>query len=252
MVEMICGDLLYKLDDDLREKIKRRVEEYIEEATGVQTIVQMEGLRSMVDEYNIVDKKDRKTPMEYKKIYNQRLMEIVNERINQLKRGKLSVEDLTIKGSLEFIKKIYKQGFRLYLTSGTDREDVINEATVLKVASYFEGRIYGAIGTIEDYSKEQVVKEIIDSNNLQGHQLACIGDGVVEIEKVKEKGGITFCVASDEKRRQGLNEWKRKRGILHGADFIMPDFTEWKKILKLLTSCRSLKETKQGNFYIKN
>jgi hypothetical protein len=38
--------------------------------------------------------------------------------------------------------------------------------------------------------------------------------------------GIAVGVASDEKNRCGIDEWKRNRLIAAGADMIIPDFRE--------------------------
>jgi len=234
MVQAVCGGDPGELPEGKREEIRTRVREYIAETTGVQTIVQMKGLREMVKEYGLVEEEDLSTARAYKEIYNRRLLKPVNRRLEMLRTGRLDVSDLTVKGCSEFVRRLYLEGVTLYLASGTDREDVIRENGALGLKSYFEGRIYGAVGSIEDYSKEQVIRDILEENELEGRQFACIGDGPVEIEKTKEAGGLAICLASDEKRRWGLNEWKRKRGIEHGADLVLPDFSCWPQLLRLL------------------
>ena len=44
------------------------------------------------------------------------------------------------------------------------------------------------------------------------------GDGYVEIENVKAVGGVAVGVASNEKEREGIDQWKRERLIQAGAD----------------------------------
>jgi hypothetical protein len=56
----------------------------------------------------------------------------------------------------------------------------------------------------------------------------------VEIRETRKRGGITIGVASDEKKRFGLNPVKRTRLIKAGADIIIPDFTQTEQLLKLL------------------
>ncbi len=41
-------------------------------------------------------------------------------------------------------------------------------------------------------------------------------------------------MASDELRREGINEWKRDRLIRAGADLIVPDFREHGKLVAYL------------------
>mgnify|MGYP004586379549 CR=1 FL=1 len=69
------------------------------------------------------------------------------------------------------------------------------------------------------------VERIIRENGLQGHELVGFGDGFVEIENVKERGGFAVGVATDEKHHDGrVDAWKRERLIRAGADIIIPDF----------------------------
>lgn len=62
-------------------------------------------------------------------------------------------------------------------------------------------------------------------------QLVSFGDGYVEIELVAQLGGYTFGVATDEVRRKGINEWKRRRLLSAGADAIIPDFVGYRQIV---------------------
>ncbi|MFQ6115591.1 MAG: HAD family hydrolase [bacterium] len=240
MVEMIVGDHANTIPQEKRAEIEQRVAQYVDETTGVQTILQMEGLRKLVIEYGLVEKEKILDAFGYKKEYLRRLMIPVRQRIAKLERGELDSSDLMIKGSLYFVKMLYDHGITLYLASGTDLADVINEATKLTVAEYFSSNIYGALGTVKDYSKGQVIKRIITENNLRGPEFGCAGDGPVEIEETKKVKGIAICVASDEKRRWGLNPKKRRRGILKGADIVVPDFSQTQALFELLTSDKRL------------
>ncbi len=65
-------------------------------------------------------------------------------------------------------------------------------------------------------------------------QIATFGDGPVEIRETHKRGGITIGVASDEKKRYGLNQIKRTRLIKAGADIIIPDFSQSAELLSLL------------------
>ena len=67
-----------------------------------------------------------------------------------------------------------------------------------------------------------------------------LGDGFVEIENLKELGGIAIGCATDETHRSGeVEAWKRTRLIQAGADIIVPDYRNWHKLNDLLfpTSC---------------
>ena len=80
-------------------------------------------------------------------------MKMVGERFNRLQAEELDVSDFTIKGSVEFLKKLQSKGICLYLASGTDQQDVIKEAKMLGYADLFNGGIFGAVGNVKKYSK---------------------------------------------------------------------------------------------------
>ncbi len=234
MVKAVLADKYETADETLYHKVKNRVDDYIDKSTGIQTILQMEALVEMVTEFGVVEPDKILDKFSYKKIYNNALMELVNKRIEKFKRSELDINDYTIKGVLEFLKALWRKGVRLYLASGTDRQDVINEAKALGYAELFEGRICGALGDVSKYSKKMVIEKIMTENNLQGSQLAVFGDGPVEIRQCRKRDGIAVGVASDEIRRHGLNTEKRTRLIKAGAHIIVPDFSQHRRLIDLL------------------
>lgn len=228
MIKMICGKYKPTLE------IKKRVKDYVDESTGIQTLLQMEYLVELIKEYGLVPSSEILTAYEYKQIYNQELLVIVNKRLQKLAEGKISIEKLSVKGSIEFIKILYNAGVTLYLASGTDVEYVEKEAFVLKVTQYFKERIFGALRTIEEYSKDKVIKKIIQDYKLKGYELCIFGDGKVEIRNAKENNAIAVGVASNEKKGEGLDPYKREKLIKAGADIIIPDFKEKNKLFHYL------------------
>ena len=235
MINAILGDKSGTADELLYRKVCRRVDEYIDKTTGIQTLVQMKGLVSLVREFGCVDEDKIPDEVGYKQIYNEELMKMVSNRVEKLRRGELSVDDLTLKGAVAFLKSMYDKGIKLYLASGTDEEDVRNEAEILGYAHLFEGRIYGSVGDINKEAKKIVLDRILDS--LQGSDpggIATFGDGPVEIRETHKRNGVTVGVASSELRRFGLNEKKRERLIKAGADIIIPDFSGPKDLSVLL------------------
>jgi sugar/nucleoside kinase (ribokinase family)/phosphoglycolate phosphatase-like HAD superfamily hydrolase len=234
MVKAVLGDKYETADEILYHKVKSRVADYIDKSTGIQTIIQMEALVEMVREFGIVTDDDILDKFGYKEIYNDALMEQVNRRIEKYKRGELDINDYTIKGALEFLKAMKDKGIKLYLASGTDRQDVIAESEALGYAQLFDGGVYGAVGDITKYSKKMVIEKIMAENNLQGPELVVFGDGPVEIRECRKRDGIAVGVASDEIRRHGLNIEKRTRLIKAGAHLIVPDFSQHDALIKLL------------------
>ncbi len=218
-VEMICGNTTPT------EAIIREVDEMIDETTGIQTIFQMQRLEEMVRAHGLVPETEVRTPVEYKKVYNDRLMEPVRARIAQLQSQEKNVEDFLIYGAKEFLDLIAAKGVTMYVFSGTDRDDVRNEAKCLGVDHYFE-EIWGALPSVEEYSKEKIIKEIIAEHDLRGPEVLAIGDGPVELRNVKDAGGIALGICSDEKSGRGWDESKRPRLLRAGADILVSDFGE--------------------------
>lgn len=234
MIKAILGDQYETADTSLFEKVRIRVLDFIDKSTGIQTIVQMEGLVKMVDEFNLVPKEAILDKFGYKEIYNAGLMTMVDKRMAKLNSGQLTVQDFTMKGAVGFLHAIKEKGACIYLASGTDKADVINEAKFLGYDDLFDGGIYGSVGDISKYSKKMVIENIIKENKLRGNELLVIGDGPVEIKECRKAGGIAIGIASDEVRRYGLNKEKRSRLIKSGAQIIIPDFSQADELVDLL------------------
>jgi phosphoglycolate phosphatase-like HAD superfamily hydrolase len=236
MVRAILGPRYQDADETLYRRVVDGVREYIDKSTGIQTIEQMAALVEMVRRFGCVPAEQVLDKFGYKAIYNDALMELVRARLAKFKRGELHVGDFTVKGAVAFVKGLHDRGVKLYLASGTDREDVITEALTLGYGDLFDGRIYGAVGDVSQYSKKLVVERILRENRLTGPELACIGDGPVELREAKKRGGIAVGLASDEVRRYSLNRDKRARLVRAGADLIVPDFSQGPALLDCLFS----------------
>ncbi len=216
--------------------IETAVAEFIDESTGIQTILQMERLVEMVHEAGNVPEDKILDAKGYKDIYNDALMVPVNERIAKLVSGQWTLDQVVMLGSREFVKALFDRGLTIYIASGTDRDDVRNEVAHCKIDQWCKGGIWGAVGNIEEYSKDKVIKEILAENNLHGSELVVLGDGPVEIRNAKSNGAVAVGVATDEVKRSGLNVEKRNRLIKAGADILVPDFGERDKLVKYLFS----------------
>jgi len=234
MIKAILGEEYRSADEALYHKVRNRVLDYIDKSTGIQTIVQMEALVEMVRDFGVVGADKVLDKYGYKRIYDAALAELVAKRIDKLGRRELDLSDYTIKGAVEFLRALRRRGVTLYLASGTDRSDVLAEAEALGYANLFDGGIYGALGDVSRYSKKMVIDGIMGQNNLQGPELAVFGDGPVEIRQCRKRHGIAVGVASDEVRRHGLNPEKRSRLIKAGAELVVPDFSQGRRLMELL------------------
>ncbi len=234
MIKSILGNKYDSVDQIRYNDVVKQVREYINKTTGIQTIYQMEGLVKMIEEFGFVAKTDILDKFEYKRIYNKALMEMVNKRLHKLKAGELDDVDFMIKGVFKFMTELKNRGIRMYLASGTDVEDVINEASMLGYAEMFDGGIYGALRDVKKFSKKMVVEKIIRENNLHGHELAVFGDGPVEIREGRRCGGIAIGITSNEIRRYGMDIEKRSRLVKAGSQLLIPDFSQYRNLIKLL------------------
>jgi len=234
MVRAILGDPCSDAAPGICEKVVERVHDYIDQSTGIETIVQMEALVGMVAEFGLVPEASILDALGYKGIYSQQLQGMVRKRLARLLSGELAPEDCVVKGSIDFLRELRRRKMTLYLASGSDHDEVVSEAEALGYAEYFNGGIYGWAGPGTGSAKEKVIKGILARSDFSGDELACFGDGPVELRLVKRCGGLAVGVASDEVRRWGLNRPKRARLIRAGADIIVPDYSQADILLPLV------------------
>jgi bifunctional ADP-heptose synthase (sugar kinase/adenylyltransferase)/phosphoglycolate phosphatase-like HAD superfamily hydrolase len=235
MIKAVLGDRYGNADEVLDQKVRTRIYEFIDKTTGMLTLSQMKGLIGIIREFGFVPEEQILDELGYKRIYNEELLHMVKVREKKLMRGELSVEDFTLKNAGLLLRTLYNAGIKLYLTSGTDEEDVKNEARILGYDHIFEGGIYGSVGSITKDAKKIVLDRILGTigKSNQG-RIATFGDGPVEIRETHKRGGITIGVASNEIKRYGLNNNKRTRLIKAGADIIVPDYSQLPQLLSLL------------------
>lgn len=234
MREAITGDQSGATDPDLTRTISERIKRFIDETTGVQTIVQMQGLVSLIREFGLVHEDDVQTAATYKRVYNDRLMEYVRDRVEAFGSGRYELQDVTIKGAVDFLRKLAgRPDLTIYLASGTDVADVREEAETLGYAAYFNGGIFGSVGDPRNDPKKVVLQDILDRAGA-GEDVIVFGDGPVEIRETKKRGGYAVGLVTDEVRRYGANPAKRTRLVHAGADLLAPDFSRPDTLLDLL------------------
>jgi phosphoglycolate phosphatase-like HAD superfamily hydrolase len=229
MLESIGGS------ERLSDAIEAEVSAYIDQSTGILTILQMHWLEDAVRRFGLVDKP--LSASEYKRIYNERLLQPVRARLSRLDSGPAEREKLMIAGASTFLSELSARGVRLFLASGSDHDYVVQEAETLGVLDYFEGRVFGAKGDSLTDSKELVIARILEENQLQGEELLVVGDGPVEIRCARGVGAIGLGIAADEDTRQTLNPRKRARLIEAGADLIVANFLPAAELANLF--CRT-------------
>ena len=108
------------------------------------------------------------------------------------------------------------------------------EARLLDVIQYFDGGVFGALDDYKSFSKKILIQKLIASSEFRGDEFVGFGDGYVEIENVREVGGVTVGVASDEPDCLKIDEWKRERLIGVGADYIVPNYDNHDELMNKL------------------
>ena len=213
------------------ESLEKCVTDFVDLLTGKETIYQAIQLAEEVRKRGGIPLE----PLEYKREYNRRLMKRIRHRIEGLKSRKIIPEDMVVPGTFELLTALKEKGLVLYLASGTDEPYVLDEAKSLGIDVFFDG-IYGAQDQYKLFSKAKVINYMIEKHHLSGDELLGFGDGFVEIENVKSAGGLAVGVASDEVRKEGINQWKRNRLIKAGADIIIPNYRKTQDIIDYLFS----------------
>lgn len=234
-VKAICGKT------KPTEAIKREVDEMIAETTGIRTIEQMRRLVEMVRAHDLVPADQILDEWGYKKVYLDALMRPVNKRIRRVESGKCSVEDMMVADALPALRAMAQCQVTMLAFSGTDEENVIQEAGVLTAASCFAG-IYGAAIALKpgEVEKDKVdrLREVMQQCNLTSSQVAGGGDGPVEIRVLHEAGGLSVGIAVDEEAGFGWDIKKVSRLVDAGADVLMPDWRWYQALIQQVLKLR--------------
>jgi phosphoglycolate phosphatase-like HAD superfamily hydrolase len=166
-------------------------------------------------------------------MYLDRLWDVIKDRVDALRTGKADPEQYLVPGSRQLLEDLRARDFKLFLASGTDQDFVRDEASLLDVSRYFAG-VYGALEDYKSFSKAILIRRILDSAEFRGDEFLGFGDGYVEIENVKEVGGVAVGVASHEPACVEIDPWKRQRLVGVGADFIVPNYLSRGELMSAL------------------
>ena len=220
MVPMMVEILLDLKTGESEDELRAVVENFVWKLTGKETIYQMMAFADA-----IAARGGRPLePLAYKKMYLDRLWTKIESRIEELRKGRVSPEKYLVPGARVWLENLKDRGMKMYLASGTDEVYMKEEARLLDVARYFEGGVYGALDDYKSFSKAILIQRILASAEFHGNEFLGFGDGYVEIEEVKNVGGVAVGVASQEPECRTVDDWKRTRLIGVGADYIVPNF----------------------------
>ncbi len=233
MVPMCVEQLTALHTGESEAKLAETVEEFVWRLTGKETLYQMMALADAIRERG----GQPLEPLVYKRMYLDRLMERIRNRLDDLRARKVPPDTYLVPGARELLESLVERGLRLYLASGTDDANVREEAELVDVARYFEGRIFGAQDDLTSFSKALLVQQILSRAGFRSEELLVFGDGYVEIEEVKKVGGMAVGVATTEPACLTVDEWKRRRLVQVGADIIVPNYLDRDELIVSLFNC---------------
>jgi phosphoglycolate phosphatase len=220
MVPMMVEILADLKTGESEEQLRGLVEEFVWRLTGKETIYQMIAFAEAVQARGGKPLE----PLAYKQMYLDRLWQKIATRVEALRHGQADPQQYLVPGSLELLNGLKARGLKMYLASGTDEIYMKEEARLLGLTKYFDGGVYGALDDYKSFSKAILIQRILSTAEFQGNQILVFGDGYVEIEEVKNVGGVAVGVASEEPACDKVDEWKRMRLIGVGADYIVPNY----------------------------
>jgi phosphoglycolate phosphatase-like HAD superfamily hydrolase len=229
MVPMMLELLADLKTGESEAELRAVVEEFVGRLTGKQTIYQM------IELAENIEKRGGKPedPLVYKRMYLDRLWTRIEHRVEELRKGHCSPEKYLVPGSRALLEALKDRGYKMYLASGTDDAYMQQEAHLLDVHRYFLG-VHGALDDYKSFSKAILIQQIISSAEFAGEEFLGFGDGYVEIQNVKQVGGVAVGVATNEPECLTVDEWKRERLVGVGADFIVPNYLELDELFSAL------------------
>ena len=200
MIPMMVEVLLETGTDESAEQLTQAVEEFVMRLNGRQTIYQMIQLCEEV-------RRRGGEPLEalqYKHRYHDLLWQQVGQRIAAIESGSVNADEMTVPGSRELLRELTDFGLALYLASGTDLHYVKREAELLGLDQFFGTRIYGALDDYKKFSKQMIIRQMIEESHVQGSSIVGFGDGFVEIEEVKKSAASRLVLLVTKSRDREL------------------------------------------------
>ena len=132
--EMVMQPMMCELIPGEESEVRALVDDYIDNSTGIQTILQMRWLAETVAARggNALD------PWDYKAEYLRRLMVDVEKRKQAVIRGEVDPDIYKVFECEKFLAGLKAQGVKIIAASGTDEKDVKIEAQILGFDKYFD------------------------------------------------------------------------------------------------------------------
>lgn len=207
-------------------ELRAVLEEFIWRFTGQDTIWQTRSFAAAV--------RERGGPeldaAEYKDRFLKALGELTAARMDEVRSGAATPDKYLVPGTRALLEALRSRGVTLILASGTDDPELQYEVRLLDIARYFDRGVYGAQPDPE-FSKEGLIRGVIERGHAAGEELIGFGDGNVEIGLTLEAGGLAVGLATNEGDCLAIDEWKCARLRQAGAQVIVPNYLEREELL---------------------
>jgi phosphoglycolate phosphatase-like HAD superfamily hydrolase len=173
-------------------------------------------------------------PEALRKEYQDRLDRIIDERSHRIRSGTGLHDEFVVFGARQLLLLLQARGVKLHVLSGTIQPRVRQEAELLGLDSFFDGRIYGSGVEETKFSKREVIDRILTEDGIPGERLLSFGDGPVEVSEVRKTGGLSIAVASneDENGCGVMDPWKREQLSAAGAHAMIADYRNPEALVK--------------------
>ena len=173
-------------------------------------------------------------PDAYLREFLTRVLALADGRKADLRSGAVPPAAWTVRGSHEVLDELRRRGIVLYLASGTDLAFVREEAGMLGLTEFFDDRIYAPADNTPNFGKKDVIAMVLREHGIGGDQLLGFGDGYSETVEVRAVDGFMVGVASREPDLPGVHELKRAMLSEIGADVIVADYAEPRRLVEWL------------------
>jgi phosphoglycolate phosphatase-like HAD superfamily hydrolase len=190
--------------------------------SGKPSIFQMRKLNELV----LASGQPCPPPEELLTEFGRRLFQMTDDRCRRLADGTDAADVWAVPGTHRLLDALRTRDVHLVLASGTPMEYVRHEAELLSLTDYFGERVYAPDGASPNFSKRDVIEQLIRDLGLAGAQIIGFGDGYAETVEMKRAGGVAVGVASLPAGVKGVNPMKRDMLTDLGADLIVPDYAD--------------------------
>lgn len=161
-----------------------------------------------------------------RRTYQDRLDTEIAKRSERVRRGEAPEDAYVVAGARNLLEHLRARSVRLSILSSTVEHRVREEAELLGLAHFFEGRIHGSPADPTGFSKRAVFEQILQTERIGGDALLAFGDGPAEIADARSLGGLAVAVCTDEHVNGSgkFDPLKKEQLMEAGAHLALPDF----------------------------